>query len=214
MTFRRYPARMQNQPSGESLHFLFVLPNSKELRSLLKRRRPKLKLTALEKAAVLRAVKEQAVATAKFWDVLGELESKYGVEIDSDPREISEFAVGCNYPPSVEDLQKLTLTDVLSLLTVNVVETPDSNLGDAMPSLEQWELYQAIETAQKALKGCTVDRADDHYQPSKRLRLQLGKLQRLLGQMSAESETVMRHVMELELCEKKLLAKTDSDDAD
>ena len=202
---------MQDQPSGESLHIAFVLPNSKEICSLLKRRKPKLKLTTLEKAAVLQAVKEQAVATAKFWDVLGELESKYGVEIDSDPREISQIAVGCNYPPSAGDLHMLTLKDVLSLLTVDFVETQNPNSRDTMPSPEQWKLYQAIETAQKALKGCSVDQADDDYRPSKRLRLQLGKLQRLLGQMWDESETVMRHVMELELRKKKSLAQTNSD---
>lgn len=202
---------MQRRAHGESIYFTFVLPHSKEIAALIGKRRPRLKLTSFEKAAVLQAVKEQAVAIAKFWDILGELESKYGVEIDGDPREVSQFAVGCKHPPSVEDLHRLTLKHVLSLLTVDIVETQDANSRDVMPSPEQWKLYQGIETAQKALKGCTVDRAHDHYEPSKRLRLQLERVRRLLGQMWTESEIVMMHQSKAELRKKKLLASTDGD---
>jgi hypothetical protein len=84
----------------------------------------KLKLTNLEKSALLRAVKEQAVATAKFWDVLGELEAKYGIEFDTDARKISEIAVSCGSPPSVEHLRELGLVDVLRSLPFKVVDTP------------------------------------------------------------------------------------------
>jgi len=83
-----------------------------------------LKLTNLEKSALFRAVREQAVATAKFWDVLGELEAKYGIEFDTDARKISEIAVSCGSPPSVNDLRKLKLADVLRSLPFKVVHTP------------------------------------------------------------------------------------------
>ena len=82
-----------------------------------------------------------------------------------------------------------------------------------MPSLEHWKLYQAIETAQKTLKSCDVDAVDNDYEASKRLRRQLRKVQRVLGQMWIESETVMTHISEGEVRKKKQIAKTDSDHA-
>jgi|HubBroStandDraft_6_1064221.scaffolds.fasta_scaffold21953_4 hypothetical protein len=82
-----------------------------------------------------------------------------------------------------------------------------------MPSHEQWKLYQTIETAQRALKDCTVDGGDDDYEPSRRLREQLEKVQRLLEEMWAESDIVMMHVSESELRKKKQIADADSRDA-
>ena len=201
---------MQNRVPRESLYITFALPPSNRIGSLLRERRPKLKLTSLEEATVLQAVKEQAVATAKFWDVPGQLELKYGIEFDTDPRKFSEVAVSCDSPPSVEDLRTLRLADVLELLPFNIVDISGAKPRNPMPNAAQWKLYLAIETAQKVLMGCKVDEADDHYEPAKRLRLQLRKVQRLLGQMWAESETMMRHVSKVELHKKKL-AQTDSD---
>lgn len=84
----------------------------------------KLKLTSPENAALLQAVKEQAVATAKYWDTLRQLELTYDIEIDSDPREMNDLAFACKIPPCVGDLKMLRLSDVLGLLTVKTVETP------------------------------------------------------------------------------------------
>jgi hypothetical protein len=94
-------------------------------RELVKILTAKLKLTKVEKAALLRAVKEQAVVTAKFWDVLGELELKYDIEFETDAREISEIAVSCGSPPSVEDLSTLRLVDVMEVLRFRDVDSPN-----------------------------------------------------------------------------------------
>jgi|SRR5580700_2496501 hypothetical protein len=112
---------MQDQQPFESICIVFALPNPKELNKRLNRRTAKLKLTKLEKTALLEAVNEQAVATAKLWDVLRELELKYDIEFEADARRISEIAVSCDCPPCVEDLRGLTLADVLGLLPFRVV---------------------------------------------------------------------------------------------
>jgi hypothetical protein len=80
-----------------------------------------------------------------------------------------------------------------------------------MPSPEQWKLCRAIAIAKKELEGCTVGKTDDEYAPSKRLRLQLDKVHRLLAQMEKVSDALMHHVMEVELSEKKLRAEARGD---
>jgi len=68
-----------------------------------------------------------------------------------------------------------------------------------MPTMEQWALYQAIDAAYKALKDCSADCSYDYFEPSKHLRLQLARAQRLLLQMWNESELVIRFVMDVEM---------------